>query len=87
MTEIISSNISKPLKSVIERIENLTAEKEAIADDIREVFRGAKGDGLDPKTIRKMLALRRLDAAQRAEQEFLRDTYLRALGLIDDMEE
>lgn len=70
------------LKSFIERIENLESEKAAIATDIKEVFAEAKGTGFDVPTMRKILKLRKMDAADRAEQEELLDLYCRALGML-----
>ncbi len=69
------------LKSYIERIERLEEEKAAIAADIREIYAKAKGDGFDPKIMRQVYRIRRMDADDREEQEFLLDTYKRALGL------
>ena len=68
------------LKSFIERIERLEEEKKNLTADIREVYAEAKGTGLDTKTMRKVVALRKLDSGERQEQEALLDTYLRALG-------
>lgn len=79
------SNISKPLRSIVERIEKLTDEKAGIAESIRDIYAEAKGNGLDAPTIREVLKQRRLDADKRAEREYLRDLYLRSLGLIDDI--
>jgi len=70
------------LKSFVERIEKLDEERRAIAGDIRDVYSEAKGVGYDVKTIRKVVALRRQDAADREEQETLLDVYKHALGMI-----
>jgi uncharacterized protein (UPF0335 family) len=69
------------LRSFIERIERLEEEKAALAADIREVYAEAKGDGFDVKTMRQIVRLRKLDSADRAEQEALLDLYKAALGL------
>ena len=69
------------LKSFVERIERLNAERDAIGADIREVYGEAKGVGYDVKTMRKVVALRKMDAADRAEQETLLDVYKNALGM------
>ena len=68
------------LKSFIERIERLEEEKKNLTADIREVYAEAKSSGFDTKTMRKVVALRKLDSSERQEQEALLDTYLRALG-------
>ncbi len=69
------------LRSFIERIERLEEEKAALAADIREVYAEAKGDGFEAKTMRQIVRLRKLDSADRAEQEALLDLYKAALGL------
>lgn len=68
------------LKSFFERIERLAEEKKAIADDIREVFAEAKGNGFDPKVMRILLRRRAMDAGDRAEQDALVDIYTSAVG-------
>jgi uncharacterized protein (UPF0335 family) len=69
------------LRSFIERIERLEEEKQALADDIREVFSEAKGTGFDTKVMRQVLRLRRMESADRQEQEAMLDLYLSALGM------
>lgn len=69
------------LRSYIERIERLEAEKAALAGDIREVFTEAKGNGFDTKIMRQVLKLRRMEKADRDEQDTLLDLYCRALGM------
>ena len=75
------------LRSIIERIEKLEEEKAAIAADIRDVFAEAKGNGFDVKAIRQLLKLRKLDAAERDEQENILDTYRRALGMLPSLDD
>lgn len=70
------------LKSIIERIERLEEEKAGIASDIKDIFAEAKGNGYDVKTLRKCIALRKKDAAERDEEEYLLDTYKRHLGML-----
>lgn len=69
------------LKSYIERIERLEAEKAELAADIREVFAEAKGNGFDVKIMRQLLKLRKMDRDEAAEQETLLDVYKRAIGM------
>jgi uncharacterized protein (UPF0335 family) len=68
------------LKAFIERIERLEEEKKAIADDIKEVYAEAKGNGYDVKIMRKIVSIRKLDANKRREEEEILDLYLSALG-------
>jgi uncharacterized protein (UPF0335 family) len=69
------------LKSFIERIERLEEEKAALTADIREVYAEAKGSGFDTKIMRQVIRLRKLDRADRQEQEAMLDLYLGALGM------
>ena len=69
------------LKSLVERIERLEEEKAALAADIREVYSEAKGQGFDTKIMRQVVRLRKLDRADRQEQEAILDLYLGALGM------
>jgi len=67
------------LRSFIERIERLEEEKKGIAEDIKEVYAGAKAVGFDTKVMRKVVAIRKMDAADRQEQDALTDVYLHAV--------
>lgn len=67
------------LRSLIERIERLEEEKKALSTDIAAVFAEAKSAGFDVKAMRTILKLRKMDRATRDEQEYLVDTYERAL--------
>ncbi|MCI4679356.1 DUF2312 domain-containing protein [Rhodoblastus acidophilus] len=68
------------LKSFIERIERLEEEKKAIADDIKDVYAEAKGNGYDVKIMRKIVSIRKQDASKRQEEEEILDLYMSALG-------
>ena len=69
------------LRSFIERIERLEEEKKALADDIREVYSEAKGTGFDTKVMRQVIRLRKMESADRQEQEAMLELYLSALGM------
>lgn len=71
------------LRLHIEAIERLEEEKKAIADDIRERYSLAKSQGFDPKTMRAIVRLRKMDVNDRREAEALLDTYKAALGMLD----
>lgn len=73
------------LRAVVDRIERLESEKATIAEDIKDVFAEAKGHGFDTGIIRKIIAIRKKDANQRAEEEALLDTYMVALGMQPDL--
>ncbi|HEY2069136.1 MAG: DUF2312 domain-containing protein [Rhizomicrobium sp.] len=72
------------LKSFIERVERLEEEKAALTADIREVYSEAKGEGFDTKIMRQVVRLRKLDTAERQEQDAILDLYLSALGMRHD---
>ena len=72
------------LKSFIERIERLEEEKKALTQDIREVYSEAKVAGFDTKIMRKVVAERKLDTAERTERDALMETYMKALGMLAD---
>ena len=69
------------LRAFIERIERMEEEKKAIADDIKEIYAEAKGNGFDTKILRTVVRLRKQDSSERAEQEALLDLYMAALGM------
>lgn len=72
---------SEELRQFIERIERLDAEAKDIADQKKEVFAEAKGRGYDTKVMRKVLALRKRDKDDVAEEEAILEMYLAALGM------
>ena len=69
------------LRSLIERIENLEEQKNDIATDIKEVYAEAKGVGFDVKIMKAIIKLRKMDADDRNNQEYLIDTYRKALDM------
>ena len=75
------NNKDEKLKNFIERIERLEEEKYNLTTDIKEVFSEAKSMGYEPKVMRKILILRKMDIDDRLEQEALLDTYRNALGI------
>jgi uncharacterized protein (UPF0335 family) len=70
------------LKAFVERVERLEEEKKATADDIRDVYAEAKGNGFDVKALRAVVRLRKHDVNERKEQEAVLETYLHALGML-----
>ena len=68
------------LRSLIARIERLEEEKAVLATDIREVYAEAKAHGFDPKIMRQVVRLRKMEVADRQEQEALLDLYLVAVN-------
>lgn len=70
------------LKAFVERVERLEEEKKALADDIRDVYAEAKGNGFDVKALRHIVKLRKLDVNERKEFEAIIETYMAALGML-----
>lgn len=68
----------------VEKIEALLDQKQDIADEIGDVYKLAKSDGYDNRTIRAVIQLRKLTREQRIERRSLLDTYLAAFGLDDE---
>ena len=67
------------LRSFVERIERLEEEIKALNDDKSDIYKEAKGEGFDVKTLRRVIQARRKDPADRAESDILFDTYMAAL--------
>ena len=59
------------LRSLIERIERLEEEKKALGGDIRDIYAEAKSAGFDVKIMRTIIKLRKMNASDREEQEYL----------------
>jgi uncharacterized protein (UPF0335 family) len=80
--DVSASGISAgQLRAFVERIERLEEEKKEVAEQIKEVYAEAKGTGFDTKILRKVISLRKKDAEERQEEEYLLETYLTALGM------
>ena len=69
------------LRAIIERFERLEAQKKDIADAQKEVMSEARGNGYDTKVLRKVIALRKRDANDIAEEAAILDMYKSALGM------
>lgn len=74
-------NADEQLLLFIERIERLEEEKKGMADDIKDVFAEAKGQGYDGKTMKRLIALRKMSPEDRQEADMLLETYKNAIGL------
>lgn len=72
---------AEQLLSIIERIERLMWESDSIAADIKEIYSEAKSAGFDPKYIKKVIGLRKLDPDERDEADELLQMYRKAVGL------
>lgn len=71
----------KRLKSFLERIERLEEEKSALAEDIKEVYGEAKATGFEPKIMRRIIKLQKMDIEKRREEDELLELYKSAIGM------
>lgn len=69
------------LRTFIERIEHLDAGKKDLAEQQKEVMAEAKGRGYDTKVIRTIVAQRKREADDIAEEEAVLEMYKEALGM------
>ncbi|SHI90679.1 Uncharacterized conserved protein, UPF0335 family [Wenxinia saemankumensis] len=76
-----ASVAGEELRQFVERYERLAAEKADIADAQKEVMAEAKGRGYDTKVLRKVIALRKRDRDDVAEEEAIMEMYCQALGM------
>lgn len=77
----VSPDSVAQLRAFIERLERMHEERKAIADDIKEIYAEAKGNGFDVPTIKTVLKIRGQDHAERMEKNALLELYLSALGM------
>lgn len=68
------------LRQTVAKIERLEEEKKEVAEQIKEIYAEAKAFGFDTKALRGVIRLRKIEAAEREEQEMMLETYLMALG-------
>ena len=85
--DVLNGTAQTQLKTVIERIERLEEEKKALSEDIKDVFAEAKGNGFDVKIIRKIIAIRKRDRDELDEEETMLEVYMRALGMLPNVDE
>lgn len=69
------------LRQFVERLERLDQEKKDLAEQAKEVMAEAKSRGYDTKVIRKVIALRKREPDDIAEEEAVLDMYKEALGM------
>ncbi|MDR9392986.1 DUF2312 domain-containing protein [Roseovarius sp. SYSU LYC5161] len=69
------------LRQFVERIERLEAEKKDIAEQVKEVYAESKSRGYDQRALRSLIALRKRDKDEVAEQEAVLEMYKEALGM------
>jgi len=72
------------LRAFVERIERLDEEAIALNDDRKDVYGEAKGCGFDTKVLKRLVAIRRRDPQERMEEDLILETYMLALGMVED---
>jgi uncharacterized protein (UPF0335 family) len=81
MTERSNAFATSALRALVDRIERLEEQKRDLMSDITEIYKEAKGNGFDTKTMRRLVRERRKDDSERAEEQALLDLYMDALGM------
>jgi uncharacterized protein (UPF0335 family) len=74
---------AEQLKSIVDRIQHLDSEAQAVKDDMKEVYAEAKGNGFDVKTIRTIVKLLKKDKAKLQEEKAILELYASAMGYLD----
>lgn len=69
------------LLSLIERIEHIEEDEANLRADKKEIYKEAKDAGYDPKYVRKMVALRKMDQDELDETDEVTKLYRKVLGL------
>ena len=81
MTVVLQNRLGDQLKTYIRAIENLEQEKQEISGAIKETLEEAKREGLDVKTLKRILSMRKVGKVDFEEQENTLYTYMSALGM------
>ena len=81
MTDAFNSISGEKLRNLITRVERLEEDKSNVLNDIREVYAEAKANGFEPKIMRKVVQLRKIDSQKLQEQEALLDLYKSVLNM------
>lgn len=81
MTVVLQKRLGDQLKTYIRAIESLEQEKQEIASAIKETMDEAKREGLDVKTLKKILSMRKVGRLDYEEQELTLHNYMSALGM------
>lgn len=76
----LNETTREKLRQTVSKIERLEDEKKEVAEQIKDVYSEAKSLGFDVKALRQVIRLRKVDRAEREEQEMILETYLIAIG-------
>lgn len=75
----MTPSLADRIRAYVQRVERLEEEKKALTADIKEVYAEAKSTGFDVKILRQVVKIRKMDKAERQEQEALLTIYLEAI--------
>jgi uncharacterized protein (UPF0335 family) len=81
MSEAIGGMAAEELRKIVERVERLEEEEKELKAQKKEVFDGAKSQGFDVPTIKKIIRLRKQEDSKRQEENQLLELYAAAIGL------
>jgi uncharacterized protein (UPF0335 family) len=81
MTVVLQERLGDQLKTYIRALESLEQEKQEINSAIKETIDEAKREGLDVKTLKRILSMRKAGRGDFEEQESTLHTYMSALGM------
>ena len=88
MTKINVHGLSaEQLTQFIERVERLESQKADISENIKLVFQEAKASGFNVKAMKEVIKLRKMSSDQIEEEEYMLDTYKRAMGMLPELDE
>ena len=73
---------AEEIRSFIERYESFETQKSDLMAEMKEVMAEAKGRGYDTKVLRRIIAIRKRDKDDLAEEEAILDLYKAALGMM-----
>jgi uncharacterized protein (UPF0335 family) len=72
---------NKQLLAFIERVENVELELAERSEDRKQIYAEARSCGFDVPTLKKIVALRKMDDDDRLAAEALLATYMHAVGM------
>ena len=87
MTNVMVDGVSGDiLRQYIERIERLEIEKAELASQIKDIYAEAKSDGFEPKIMKQVIKIRKMEKEEVEELEALVEIYKRALGMANNID-
>lgn len=81
--DVLQKQAQQELRSLVERIEQLIAERGEINEHLKEVRAEAKGRGFDPQALMALVRARAKDRAKAMEKRAILELYAAALGDVE----